>query len=81
MVLEAWVFVLGLQAIGRWQRALAGNAVPLAAIFWLLCSLVMLAAAFRPKPRPKRLLLRLLVVSLVTCPIEFHSVHRGGAAS
>jgi len=50
-------------------RVLAGNTVPLIAIFWLLLALVVLAAAFRPQPRPQRLLQGLLVVSLLASPI------------
>ncbi len=50
-------------------RVLAGNAAPLTATFWLLCALTLLAAAFRPKPRPKRLLRRLFIASLLASPI------------
>lgn len=50
-------------------RVLAGNAVPLTAIFWLLWALVMLAATFRPQPRPKQLLQRLFIASLLVSPI------------
>lgn len=46
-------------------RVLAGNAAPLTAIFWVLCALILLSAAFRPQPRPKRLLQRLLIASLL----------------
>lgn len=50
-------------------RVLAGNAAPLNAVFWLLLASVMLAAAFRPQPRPKRLLQRLFLASLLASPI------------
>lgn len=50
-------------------RVLAGNAAPLTAIFWLLCALILLAAAIRPQPRPKRLLQKLLIASLLASPI------------
>lgn len=50
-------------------RVLAGNAAPLTAIFWLLCVLTLLAAAFRPEPRPKRLLQRFFIASLLASPI------------
>lgn len=46
-------------------RVLVGNAAPLTAIFWLLCTLIVLGAAFRRKSRPKPLLQRLLVASLL----------------
>jgi uncharacterized iron-regulated membrane protein len=46
-------------------RVVAGNAVPLTAIFWLLGSLVMLGATFRSQPRPKRLLQKLLIACLL----------------
>ena len=49
-------------------RVIAGNAAPLTAIFWLLCALVLLIAAIRPQPRPKRALQRLFVASLVASP-------------
>ena len=50
-------------------RLLAGNNAPLTAIFWILTALTLLAAAIRPEPRPKRLLQRLFIASLVVSPI------------
>tara|TARA_R110000782_G_scaffold268689_1_gene365606 strand:- start:138328 stop:139671 length:1344 start_codon:yes stop_codon:yes gene_type:complete len=50
-------------------RVLAGNAAPLTAIFWLLLALMMLGAAFRPRQRPKRMLQRLLLTSLLASSI------------
>ncbi|WP_374525024.1 PepSY-associated TM helix domain-containing protein [Sphingopyxis sp.] len=46
-------------------RMLAGNAAPLTAIFWLLAALIVLTAAMRPEPRPKQLLQRLFIASLL----------------
>lgn len=51
------------------SRVLAGNSVPLTAIFWVLWTLIMLAAAFRPQPRPKQLLQRLFIASLLASPV------------
>jgi uncharacterized iron-regulated membrane protein len=46
-------------------RVIAGNAAPLTAIFWLLCALILLVAAIRPQPRPKRMLQSLCIASLL----------------
>ncbi|MBW8297357.1 PepSY domain-containing protein [Sphingopyxis sp.] len=50
-------------------RLIAGNAAPLTAIFWLLCALILLIAAIRPQPRPKRLLQWLFGASLLASPV------------
>jgi uncharacterized iron-regulated membrane protein len=50
-------------------RVLAGNAIPFAAIFWLLWALVMLVAVFHSRQRPKRLLQRFFLASLLASPI------------
>ncbi|MFC0104041.1 PepSY domain-containing protein [Sphingopyxis terrae] len=50
-------------------RVIVGNAAPLAAIFWFLCALILLVAATRPQPRPKRLLQRVFGACLLVCPI------------
>ena len=50
-------------------RVIAGNAAPLTAIFWLLCTLILFVAAIRPQSRPKRMLQRLFIASLLTSMI------------
>lgn len=46
-------------------RTIVGNAMPLTAIFWIASALILLAATVRPEPRPKRLLQRLFIATLV----------------
>src|SRR5690606_36346593 len=48
-------------------RILLGNGAPLIAIFWLAATAIPLAAIIRPEPRPYKLLLRWLTVSIAAC--------------
>ncbi len=48
-------------------RLLLGNGAPLIAIFWLAATAIPLAAIIRPEPRPNKLLLRWLTVSIAAC--------------